>query len=132
MKLSAENEKSVKIKIYHPNSFYRESNMQCCIKEVILELKRDFYPYFSAKIFERPHHTLLIPKIYIFNYKKVYGTIQIFGNLEKMLANLRIFGNFRFMRGNYSKPPFSRKNWHLFIQFIPHFSIKTFYSRKRH
>ena len=119
--------KSIKIKIYPQNPFYRGSNMQCCKNEAILKLKRDFCPYFSAKIFKRTRQTLLIPKIYILDYiKKYMGPFRFFGTQKKTPANLRIFQNLRFLSGHYSKPPFSRIFfWHLFTQLFPYFGIKT-------
>ena len=54
------------------NSFYMWSNKQCCKNEAILNLKRDFCPCFSAKVFKRTGQTLLIPKIYILDYIKKY------------------------------------------------------------
>ena len=78
--------------------------MQCCKNEAILKLKRDFCPYFSAKIFKRTRQTLLIPKIYILDYiKKYMKPFRFFGTQKKTPANLRIFQNLRFLRGHYSK-----------------------------
>ena len=127
--------KSIKIKIYPQTPFYRGSNMQCCKNEAILKLKRDFCPYFSAKIFKRTRQTLLIPKIYILDYiKKYMGPFRFFGTQKKTPANLRIFQNLRFLSGHYSKPPFSRKFVLTFIYTT--FSIfwhkNTFSPEKRH